>query len=168
MVNSNRNRLPFAYQVRNWGETTLLSLNGVDGRVTLDGRTVKIQQISGGESGAPVVLTVESIMGVAVWTGVLTAQFSVHYSTAAALSMGTPPDQSLSVGFDPADKQWWDAMASSIMRAVSRAKPAPGRRAADKATADAIHGAPSNFDTWLNRTLGLHAQPPTAGEQFKR
>lgn len=137
----------------------MLSLAGLDGSVAIDGRTITVKRGSGEGSKKPIVLAAESVRGAAVWTGVLTGQFSVHYSPNSRRGVD-PPLEFLSIQFKPADKEWWDAMASAVMRAASRANPSTGAPATDKAPTDASPAAPPNFDRWLNRTLGLDAQNP--------
>jgi hypothetical protein len=139
---------------------TLLSLIGLDGSVTVDGRTVTVKRDSGKGSAKPIVLTAESIMGAAVWTGVLTGQFSVHYNPGSPRGVDSPPTEFLSVRFKPADKEWWDAMASTVIAVAGRAHRSSGRPVADEAVTDATPAAPPSFDRWLNRTLGLDAQNP--------
>jgi hypothetical protein len=140
------------------GGITLLSLIGLDGSVAVDGKTITVKRGSGKGSEKPIVLTAESIMGAAVWTGVLTGQFSLHYNPGSPTGVDSPPTQFLSVRFKPADKEWWDAMASTVIAAASRAHHSSGKPVADEVVADAIPAAPPTFDRWLNRTLGLDAQ----------
>jgi hypothetical protein len=143
----------------------LFSLTGLDGSVTIDGRIITVKRDSGKGSERPVVLAAESIMGAAVWTGVLTGQFSVHYGAGSPRGVGSPPSEFLSVQFKPADKEWWDAMASAIIKVVSRSNPGTSRPVADKAVTDANPPAPPSFDRWLNRTLGLDAQNPAGSDR---
>jgi hypothetical protein len=143
----------------------LLSLIGLDGSVAVDGRTITVKRDSGKGSAKPIVLAAESIMGAAVWTGVLTGQFSLHYTPASPRGVDSPPTEFLSVQFKPADKEWWDAMASAVIGAASRSSRGTGKPVADKAVTDATPAAPPSFDRWLNRTLGLDAQNPAGSDR---
>jgi hypothetical protein len=160
-------RQPSAIRVprRETGGTTLFSLTGLDGSVAVDGRTITVKRDSGEGSGKPIVLAAESVRGAAVWTGVLTGQFSVHYSPGSPRGVDAPPLEFLSVQFKAADKEWWDAMASAVIGAVSRSNPSTGGPVADKAVTDAIPAAPPTFDRWLNRTLGLDTQNPAGSDR---
>lgn len=142
------------------GGITLFSLTGLDGSVAIDGQTITVKRDSGGGNEKPTVVVAKSVKGAAVWTGVLTGQFSVHYSPGSTQGAESPPDKFLSVQFKAADKEWWDAMASAVMKVVARSKPAPVGPVADKAVTDAVPAAPPTFDGWLNRTLGFDAQKP--------
>lgn len=148
----------------------MFSLSGLDGSVTINGRTVTVKR----ESVAK-VLAVESIRGAAVWTGVLTGQFSVHYvpvpraardgetGVGTGAGVGTRVAASsveyISVQFKAADKDFWDAMASAIMTAARTAASSTAAPAVAKQPADAPPSPeatpPHGFDNWLNRTLGL-------------
>lgn len=141
----------------------MLSLIGLDGSVAIEGRTVTVKRDSGKKGQKPIVLSADSVLGAAVWTGALEGQFSVHYRYRPASSAGGDPAsvEYVSVRFAPADKDWWDAMASTVMGVVRRSGPATGARAADKAVADAIPAGTPSFDGWLNRTIGLEAEKPT-------
>jgi hypothetical protein len=145
----------------------LFKLTGLTGSVTLDGGTITVKTDSGKGAAKPVVLAVDSIKGAAVWTGVLGGQFSVHYSAGTARGAAAPVEF-LSVPFKAADKEWWDAMAAAVMGAVRRTRSAAASPAAETAAAaagEAIPPAPPNFDSWLNRTLGLDAQRHAGGER---
>ena len=155
----------------------MFSLSGLDGSVAINGRTVTVKY----ESAAK-VLTAESIRGAAVWTGVLTGQFSIHYVAAPHTAQGkesgagagpgaatrvTTSVEYVSVQFKAADKGFWDAMATAIMataRAAASSTAAPSAApSAAKQPADASPSPspspeatpPHGFDNWLNRTLGL-------------
>jgi len=135
-----------------------LSLIGLDGSVAIEGRTITVKRDSGQK---PVVLSADSVLGAAVWTGALEGQFSVHYRPASSAGGDPASVEYVSVRFAAADKDWWDAMASTVMGVVRRSRPATGGRAADKAVADAIPAGTPSFDGWLNRTIGLEADKPT-------
>jgi hypothetical protein len=111
----------------------VLSLKGLDGSVAIDEGVVRVTCDSGTTPGKPIALAAASIKGAAVWTGVLGGQFSVHYRPAAAKSADASSDAFLSVTFRAADKEWWDAMASTIMAAVRRAEAAERKVAAGSA-----------------------------------
>lgn len=143
----------------------MFSLAGLDGSVAIDGRTITVKRDSGEGSKKPIVLPADSVKGAAVWTGVLTGQFSVHYSPGSRRGVDSSPLEFLSVQFKPADKEWWDAMASAIMRAVSRSNPSTGEPVAARAVTDASPAAPPTFDRWLNRTLGLDTQNPAGSDR---
>ena len=130
----------------------MFSLAGVDATVSVDGKTVTIKYKSAGKAEQPITLTADKILGAAVWTGLLTGQFSVHYTD------GSATNQYRSVEFRVADKEWWDAMASAVIKAVARAQPKTRSRTADKAPAD----APPSFNNWLSRTVGYEAQQQPA------
>lgn len=141
----------------------MFNLSGLDGSVTINGRTVTVKHDS-----ATQALPAESIRGAAVWTGVLTGQFSVHYvaapraargkETAAGTGAGTRVEY-VSVQFKAADKGFWDAMASAVMTAARAAASATTAPVVAKQVADAPPSPeaapPHGFDNWLNRTLGL-------------
>ncbi len=133
----------------------MFSLSGLDGSVAINGRTVTVKNES-----ATKVLTAESIRGAAVWTGVLTGQFSIHYVAAPHTAQGkesgagarvgagagaatrvTASVEYVSVQFKAADKGFWDAMATTIMataRAAASSTAAPSAApAAAKQPADA-------------------------------
>ena len=145
------------------GGITMFSLSGLDGSVAINGRTVTVKHESVSK-----VLAAESIRGTAVWTGVLTGQFSVHYvaapraargkETAAGAGTGTRVEY-VSVQFKAADKDFWDAMAAAIMTAARAAASAAAAPAIAKQPTDAPPSPeaapPHGFDNWLNRTLGL-------------
>ena len=141
----------------------MFNLSGLDGSVTINGRTVTVKHDS-----ATQTLPAESIRGAAVWTGVLTGQFSVHYvaapraargkETAAGAGTGTRVEY-VSVQFKAADKGFWDAMASAVMTAARAAASATTAPVVAKQLADTPPSPeaapPHGFDNWLNRTLGL-------------
>lgn len=139
------------------GGIRLFALAGLDATVAVDGRTVTIKRTS--EKGArSITVPAESIQGAAVWTGLRTGQFSVHYS-----------DKShdvtyQSVRFKTADKEWWDAMATAILAAVARTIPATRNRSGDSTPADSATATPPTFDNWLNRTVGYDAEQPAAAD----
>ena len=151
----------------------MFSLSGLDGSVAINGRTVTVKS----ESAAK-VLTAESIRGAAVWTGVLTGQFSIHYVAAPHTAQGkesgagagpgaatrvTTSVEYVSVQFKAADKGFWDAMATAIMATARAAASSTAAPSAAKQPADASPSPspspeatpPHGFDNWLNRTLGL-------------
>lgn len=131
------------------GGISMFTLVGVDASVTVDGRTVTIKRASAGGDEQPITLTADSINGAAVWTGLLTGQFSVHYRD------GSAANTFQSVQFRVADKEWWDAMASAVMDVVGRSTRG---RSTDKTQVDAPPAAPPSFSNWLNRTVGFDAQ----------
>ena len=133
----------------------MFSLTGLDGTVSVVGRTITVKR----PSGETTVLAAESIVGAAVWTGVVSAaQFSLHYRRGPAAGIDATPAEFLSVRFRAGEKEWWDAMASAVMAVVTRSVSGAPGRAADRESADAAPAAPATFDRWLNRTIGTEAQ----------
>lgn len=134
----------------------MFSLTGLNGSIAVDGRTVTVKHDAAGGRGNPVVLTVDAIDGAVVWTGLGESRFSLQYTTGRDRGNEPRPAEFLWIRFAAADKEWWDAMASAVMKAARRTRAADDVGAAGKASADDA-AAPPSFDGWLNRTLGLEA-----------
>lgn len=141
------------------GENHVFSLTGLNGSIAVDGRTVTVKpESTGGRAGRPVVLTADSIEGAVVWTGVSESRFSLQYSTGPGRGSDPRPAEFLWIRFTASDKEWWDAMASAVMKLARRSRHAGDDAATSgKAPADAVSAAPPSFDGWLTRTLGLDA-----------
>ena len=134
----------------------MFSLNGLNGSIKVDGRSVTVTPDStGARGGKPVVLSASTIEGAVVWTGVDESRFSLQYSTGPDHGSGTRPAEFLWIRFAASDKEWWDAMASAVMKLARRSRPGGEHATSGKAPADAGSAAPPSFDGWLNRTLGL-------------
>jgi len=142
----------------------VFSLTGLNGSVTVDGRTVTVKPGTSREGdGEATVLKADTIEGAVVWVGVGEGRFSVQYNLGPDRrtdSRGGAPEF-LWIRFRLADKEWWDAMASAVMKAARRSSGTADETAAATPAAavpvDALSAAPPSFDGWLNRTLGLDA-----------
>ena len=137
----------------------MVSLTGLNGSITVDGRTVTIKRnaaASGQRGGTLTVLNADSIEAAVVWTGVGEGRFSLQYTAGGERASNPRAAEFLWIRFKPADKEWWDAMASAVMRAARRSSRAADNPAANgTAPVDAVPAAPPSFDGWLNRTLRL-------------
>lgn len=135
----------------------MFSLAGLNGSIKVDGRTITVKHDAGHGGGKPIVLTADAIDGAVVWTGLSESRFSLQYSTVREHRNDPRPAEFLWIRFAAADKEWWDAMASAVMKAARRARTADDIETAGKAPAADAPAAPPSFDGWLNRTLGLDA-----------
>lgn len=136
----------------------MFSLAGLDGLITVDGRTVTLKPdlaAPGGKAEA-IVVPADSIRAAVIWTGLSESRFGVQYSHGSDQKAGASALELMWVRFNNSEKEWWDAMASAVMKAARRAAP-PDIASPDAAgtSADTRPTAPPSFDGWLNRTLGL-------------
>ncbi len=138
-----------------------LKLTGHDGSVAIDGQTITVTHDLGEQSGGPIVLDARSISGVTVHLEPTQGQFTLHYLPVSSPEADAPPAEMLTVRFGVGAKEWWDAMASTVMAAVRRSRASQAAASAAKAaeaeqqpTADPRLVGAQAVAGWLSRTLG--------------
>lgn len=146
-------------------------LTGGDGSVAIDGQVITVTRKFGEQAGKPILLAAQSISGVTVHLEPAQGRFTLHYLPDSSPDADAPPAELLTIQFAVGAKEWWDAMATSIMSAVRKSalssaktagesaeKPAAGSVhesvEAELSLAEAFPAAVQIVAGWVNRVLG--------------
>ncbi|MBR7835057.1 hypothetical protein KDL01_17410 [Actinospica durhamensis] len=139
-------------------------LTGHDGSVAIDGQTITVTHDLGEQSASPIVLDAKSISGVTVHLEPTQGQFTIHYLPDSSPEDDAPPAELLTIRFGAGAKEWWDAMTSSVMVAVRKARAAQTTATAAKAAKAAENAKAAKAAETAKAAKPAEAKEPSAAD----